>query len=137
MTCLPSTRSRTNKIPRRLTPADLIRQNKLSGGGFQPFRARPRANPGNSLRLGNQRHDMRGPFLQRLLALGVVIGAVIGASDTRLVAGSTIDRGLDDVRLHRAVHRYRHAKAATFSNTSWWIGRADRRDQAAAGKGSE
>ena len=37
---------------------------------------------------------MRGPFLQRLLALGVVIGAVIGASDTRLVAGLMIDRRL-------------------------------------------
>jgi hypothetical protein len=80
MTCLPSTRSSTNKTPRKLTPADLIRRNKLSGGSFQRPRARPRASPGDDLRLGNQRHDMRGPFLQRSLALGMVIGAVIGAS---------------------------------------------------------
>ena len=111
MTCLPSTRSTTNN-PRGLSPADLIRRNKLSGGGFQRLRDRPRASPGNALRLGNQRHDMRDLFLQRLLALGVVIGAVIGASDTRLVAGLMIDRRLDDVRLHaKLAHAGRHRPA--------------------------
>jgi hypothetical protein len=111
MTCLPSTRSSTNN-PRKLTPVDLIRRNKLSGGGFQRLRAQPRASPGNALRLGNQRHDMRGPFLQRLLALGVVIGAVIGASNTQLVAGLMIDRRLDDVRLHaNLAHAGRHRPA--------------------------
>lgn len=99
---LPSTRSSTNKP---LSPADLIRRNKLSGGGFQQLSARSRASCGNALRPGNQRHDMRGPFLQRLLALGVVIGAVIGASNTRLVAGLTIDRGLHDARLHAKLAR--------------------------------
>jgi len=109
MTCLPSTRSNTN---RKLTPADLIRRNKLSGGSFQRLRARPRTSPGDAFRLCNQRHDMRRPFLQRLLALGVVIGAVIGASDTRLVAGLMIDRGLDDVRLHaKLAHAGRHRPA--------------------------
>jgi hypothetical protein len=76
MTSLPSTRSSTNKTPRKLTPADLIRGSKLLGGGFSG----PRASPSDALRLGNQRHDTRGPFLQRLHALGMVIGAVIGAS---------------------------------------------------------
>jgi hypothetical protein len=100
------------QTPRKLTPADLIRRNKLSGGGFQRLRARPRASPGNAFRLSNQCHDMRGPFLQRLLVLGVVIGAVIAASDTRLVAGLMIDRRLDDVRLHaKLAHAGRHRPA--------------------------
>ena len=124
---LPSTRSNTN---RKLTPADLIRRNKLSGGSFQRLRARPRASPGDALRLCNQRHDMRGPFLQRLLALGMVIGAVIGAGDTRLVAG-LIDRGLDNVRLHaKLAHASRHrpsgrAALLIFTSCHHGLARAD------------
>jgi len=62
---------------------------------------------------------MRGPFLQRLLALGMVIGAVIGAGDTRLVAG-LIDRGLDNVRLHaKLAHASRHRPARVVQRFSF------------------
>lgn len=116
-------RSSTNKP---LSPADLIRRNKLSGGGFQELCARPRASAGDALRLGNQRYDMRGSFLQRLLALGIAIAAVIGASDTRLVAGLMINRRLVDVRLHaKLAHAGRHRPAEIVQRPDVLRGRID------------